>query len=271
MGSDDRSERRVGFERLKAVFYGVKKEEPKLEAEVANQILENVFETCRMEPCTVPLTVLEAYSNYRTERFSLQRVIIVVMMVLFCLLPFLFVAPSFALQEGKEEQKGHPTYQVDVDTFLPISSVVAEVDGKNVPVYEVGENRYSVIPTLNGEMTVTVILKNKQYIERKVPVDNVDRKAPTVLSNEMVDGRVYLYLQEDDSGVDAARIEIFGISGAEYTEFSYDEEMKCLSIPFPAESVNIFIPDKAENVLQLVLTVEEPEDGEAHSPVNSND
>lgn len=106
---------------------GLKKDGQRLDAESAGQILENVFEFCRMEPCKVPLEVLESYSNYRTERFYLQRVAIVVMMVLFCLLPFLFVMPTFSLDGGEPNGLGQPTYRVEVDTFLPISRVTAQI------------------------------------------------------------------------------------------------------------------------------------------------
>ena len=68
-----------------------KSTEPQLDLDDASKILENIFAANQVEPNTIPLDVLTAYSNYRKERFSLQRTVLVVVMVLFLLLPFLFM------------------------------------------------------------------------------------------------------------------------------------------------------------------------------------
>ena len=61
--------------------------DPKLDALAATKLLENVFEECNVEPNTVPMEALSAYSGYRKERFFLQRLILVIAIVLFMLLP----------------------------------------------------------------------------------------------------------------------------------------------------------------------------------------
>ena len=73
--------------------------EPQLDIEIANKILEQAFEVNQMEPNTIPLEVLASYSQYRRERFTLQRTILVIVMALFILLPFLFVPPSITIHE----------------------------------------------------------------------------------------------------------------------------------------------------------------------------
>ena len=66
---------------------------PQLDIEAAGRILAQAFEANQMELNTIPLEVLASYSNYRRERFTLQRTILVIIMTLFLLLPFLFVPP----------------------------------------------------------------------------------------------------------------------------------------------------------------------------------
>ena len=66
-----------------SIFQKTVEHQPELRLEDARRILRNVFEENNVEPNSVPLEVLTAYSNYRKERFSLQRIIIVIIMVLF--------------------------------------------------------------------------------------------------------------------------------------------------------------------------------------------
>ena len=56
---------------------------PQLDPETASRILEQTFEANEMEKNTIPLEVLASYSNYRRERFSLQRMLLIVIMLLF--------------------------------------------------------------------------------------------------------------------------------------------------------------------------------------------
>ena len=41
----------------------------------AEQILSNVFSACSREPNSIPLEALTSYSNYRKERYALQRTV----------------------------------------------------------------------------------------------------------------------------------------------------------------------------------------------------
>ena len=107
---------------------------PKMDAASATRILENVFDECEMKPNSVPIEALSAYSSYRKERFALQKTIIVIAMILFLLLPFLFISPSFKVGRSETGERNLPVYTVDVGSVLPVRSVVATLDGKPLPV-----------------------------------------------------------------------------------------------------------------------------------------
>ena len=78
-------------------FFKSKKKQPALDDETAALMLGNIFNACEKEPNTVPLSVLTSYSNYRRERFLLQKVILLIVFLLFCTLPFWFVPASFTV------------------------------------------------------------------------------------------------------------------------------------------------------------------------------
>jgi len=65
----------------------------------AEHILSNVLAACGRTPNSVPLEALTSYSNYRKERYALQRSLILLVLVLFLLLPLLFIAASISVTQ----------------------------------------------------------------------------------------------------------------------------------------------------------------------------
>lgn len=88
---------------------------PQLSFEEASRILERAFEANEMENNSIPLEVLASYSSYRKERFTLQRTILVIIMMLFILLPLLFIPAAFTV--NMDETPGR--------NFNPVSRNVA--------------------------------------------------------------------------------------------------------------------------------------------------
>ncbi len=229
--------------------------QPALDHEVVCQMLETIFEECGREPNTVPVEVLASYRNYRRERYAFQKVVLVIILLLFFMLPMLFMTPVCSISDSDVSEKGQPIYHVSVNTFLPISRVTATIEGRNVPVYETGNCAFSIEPTLNGKMTVTVTLANKQYTVEEVMVNAVDRDPPQLTSNRKDKNFIYLYFSDADSGIDYENISIKNLDGEELDIASYNEETGCVKLAYPKESLNIFVPDVCGNQLQLVLTM----------------
>lgn len=230
---------------------------PVLDEKTASQMLENIFDACEVEPNSVPLSVLTSYSNYRRERFLLQRLLLVIIMLFFCLVPLLFITPDIQVNSQDSGPKGKPSYELAVNSLIPVSRITATVDGNHVPVYEVGDKTYSVEPTSNGTMTVTVTLKNRQFATESFNVTGADTSSPIVLSDRQEGDLVYLYISDPDSGVDYEGISAIDIDGKEIQPASYDESENYVVFEHPEKSLNIYIPDKVGNTLHLILTVKE--------------
>lgn len=222
----------------------------------AARLLETVFQEASIEPNTIPLEVLMSYSNYRRQRFSFQRVTLIIMMALFCLLPFLFIAPEVHMEETRTVEQYLPIYEITVDTVFPsVAWISADIGGMNLPVYETGDNVFSIQPTLNGEMDVTVALTNHQYKTLSVTVSDVDLKAPTLLGSTLQNGILLLHLDDDVSGIDYEGIYATDDTGKTCYPVSFDKENQTVAFENPGDSLNIFVPDNSKNMLQLVLTV----------------
>lgn len=229
--------------------------EVSIDLDTAGKILENVFEKSQVEPNSVPLEVLTSYSSYRKERFALQRTALIVIMVLFLLLPMLFIAPSFTLEEPEDGYDSSQVYTVTVDNFLPIARVTASIDGHNVPVYEVDAHVYSIEPATNGRMTVTVTLFNQQTMTKYVDVGNVDADAPVLVSNDYDGETIYLNLSDADSGINFDDIKAIDSKGNTLTPIYCDESTGRVGFTYPEESMNVYISDNAGNTLQLVISL----------------
>lgn len=228
---------------------------PQLDLETASRILEHAFEANQMETNTIPLDVLVSYSNYRRERFTLQRTILVVIMTLFLLLPLLFIPSSFTVERIDTDTPYNPVFRLEVDSFMLVERVSASIDGSNIPVYETDAHVYSIEPTKNGQMAVTVTLANKQTRTEYIDVTAVDREVPVVTSCERDEERIYLYLSDWDSGVDFPAIQAVNLSGAPVIPDSINPATGCVIFTEVTDSLNVFVPDLAGNKLQIVLTI----------------
>ncbi|MCR5468872.1 MAG: hypothetical protein K6F37_07925 [Lachnospiraceae bacterium] len=183
-------------------FFENNKNVPSLDSEHADKMLGYIFEEADVEPNTIPMSELEAYSNYRMEKFTLQRIILIIALAVFIALPMLFVLPQFTVTTKNDTVRGLPEYTINISTRLKVSSVTAVIGGESLPVYEVDSNKYTVEPIFNGTMTVTVELFNGQKAERQVGVSTVDSVAPQVLGSEIEGKNIKVFLKDKGIGVD---------------------------------------------------------------------
>lgn len=227
-----------------------------LDFETAQQILEQAFEANQMEANSIPLEVLASYSNYRRDRFTLQRTILVIIMALFLLLPFLFVPSSFTVTEDHTLARNYnPVYRLEVNSFMLVERVNATIDGYNIPVYEVDAHVYSIEPSRNGRMEVTVTLTNRQTRTEYIDVTTVDREVPVATSCIKEGNLIYLYLSDGESGVDFSAIQAVDLNGQEVSPVSVDESTGCITFSDEEDTLNVYIPDLAGNKLQLILSI----------------
>lgn len=230
-----------------------RKKEMELSQTAASQMLSNIFEACDYEENKVPMEVLISYSQYRRERYYL-RWLILGFLVLFLMVPILFVTPEVEISE-LNASTGSPILQVEATSWLPIDRVTAVTGEYSLPVYEVSQGVYQVIPNRNGVVKVTVVLKNRQYTEKEYLVDSVDVEPPVLVGSQRDGDMLKLYFQEEDGQINFEGIYAVDPSGKKVYPVSYDELSNCVVFRYPDTNLNIFVADEFENVLQLVLTI----------------
>lgn len=233
---------------------------PELSTDAAGKLLVNVFESCDVQPSNLPIETLTSYSEYRRERFSLQKYILLIVFVVFLILPLFFIAPKLSLTLKSFDD--YPTYELAVDSaFIPVSRVSAAVDGKPVSVYENDARVFSITPTENGTLNVHVTLSNRQYNVVDTVVEDIDVQSPVFLGSSKGDDTLTLFVSETGSGLNPDNIYCITVSGEIIRPVSIDLEGQSVVFPFPDESFTVFISDLKENTLQLVVTVAGKSDG----------
>ena len=218
----------------------------------AQQILSGVFAACRREPNSVPLEALTAYSNYRKERYALQRTIVVLMLILFLLVPLLFMAARVQITLVNPDGMSNPVYAATVHSRIPIQQIQAELDGQTVPLYEVAPGEYTLAPRDNGKLHLRVTLLNRQMTDVDFTVLSADSDVPALLSTEFDDDCIHLTVQ-DASGLDCDAITAIGEDGEITSPLRCDADSGRITLPYPQKTVRVRIPDMRGNTLEVLL------------------
>ena len=233
----------------------MEKEKALIDAADATRILGSVFEEAGVEPNTVPMQALTAYSSYRRERFVLLKTALVIAIILFLLLPFMFIPPRYEVTKTDMGDRKLPVYSVDVKSLLPVRSVVASMDGRPLPVYEEDRKHYTIEPTRNGKLEVTVGLFNHQQKSHIVEVTTVDAEGPK-LTGSSTDGKtVTLKVEDEGIGVDYEGVYAHDGSGTLIKPVSYDKDKGEVVFAYPKEKIDVYIPDNIGNTLHISMKI----------------
>lgn len=226
---------------------------PQLSPRTAEQMLENIFLICNKAPNTVSLKTLTAYSNYRKERFSMQRTVIIILLVLFLMLPFLFISTDVTITPVETAENENPLYRITLSSGMPVRHISASINGVTQPIYEDEDGGYTLQPGRNGKLTVDVMLINRQKAQTTASVTGVDFGLPQLQRVRRSGGNVMLFFADAVSGINAAGIAVTDEWGGS-VPFQYDTDTGCLTVLHCDENLNIDVPDGRGNVLHLVLS-----------------
>ena len=215
-----------------------------------SEILDSVFSACGDEGNTIPMETISSYAVYRKERFTLQRVILAMALLVFMMLPLLFILPSYTVKIEETGIRGLPVYTVTVDSFLPVGKVLANIRDHELPVYEAGAKEFTVEPTRNGSMDISVELVNHQSVKTEYDVTAVDAEGPKLIDNKTIKDGFVLKVSDTGIGVDYREIYAVSASGKTYYPVSASEEDGVV-FEYPTETWDIYIPDHIGNTLHL--------------------
>ena len=220
---------------------------PTLDTQTANQLLNNVFEACNMEPNSIPVEVLESWGNYKKPAFDFGKMISYIFILLLILLPLLFFHPNISAKRINVDSATDAIYNISVQTLLPVKSVSATLDGEPVALIGKNSKEYTASLTKNGTLTIIAKSFNGQETCHSYEVTHLDTDKPVFIHSYTQGNQVFLVVQDTFSGINYA-----GITGL--TPTSYDESTGTIAFDIPVEPQSVTIPDNAGNELTLLIS-----------------
>lgn len=227
----------------------------RMKATDAAVILEDVFRACGAKENKVPLEALASYTVYRKERFSMQRSVLTVLMILFAALPLLFFLPEYSVSAASGGTRGLPEYTIDVRSLLPLRSVRAFMGKSALPVYEASARTFTVEPVRNGEMKIEVELINRQSVSTVQTVTEADCSAPRLLDSKVTAQEVVLHVEDEGIGVRFRGVYALNPAGEKILPLRWEEESGEIVFGRPKENLDVYIPDHIGNTLHLAMTL----------------
>lgn len=217
-----------------------------------SEILDKVFVTCGKDPNDLPMETLSSYAVYRKERFTFQRAVIAMAIFVFMMLPLLFILPGYTVKVDEKGERGLPVYTVDVSSILPVGKVLASIRDHDLPVYEAGSKEFTVEPTRNGMLNISVELVNRQSVNSSHEVTAVDDKAPELISSGTEGDTLVVKVKDSGIGVDYREIYAVGKSGKVYRPTTADDKGGII-FDYPEEPWDLYVPDHIGNTLHLAV------------------
>ncbi len=227
---------------------------PDFPVEDANRLLEYVFFEEGQEENTIPLETLIEYNQYRERRYGLLRFFNLFVILAVLIAPVSLIKPSFELVQNHDYYlRGRIRYDITFDSPLPVDTITAKIGSTETPVYQSGRNTYYILPTANGKLVVTANYINRRQVTQQATVTDVDREVPVLTDNVIRDNEIVLYVKDEGSSIDYDRIIALDDSK------NVIEPTSCTSIigevifPLKESVLHVYIPDRAGNVLHLVI------------------
>lgn len=143
------------------------------------QLLYNILDILGMEQNTVPLRDLRIYMDYRRHKSRTMTAAALALAVLIFAAPLFLIRPEVTMKKTESsDEAGRPVYTVRVSSLPEVYSVRASIDQVQMPVYQEGASLYTVRPTREGTMTVTVTAWNRRSTSLTAAVDRDGAQPP---------------------------------------------------------------------------------------------
>lgn len=223
---------------------------PQLDPEIANNMLQNVFQACGQKPNVTPLHLFESNAKYHLAQFSLKKMAQVAIIVTTCATPGVLITPDFTVTEITQSAYA-PIYEINVDSWLPIDHVSATLNGKAVSLNTPDTHLFTVEPDTNGDLCITVSLINGRSASRTVQVTGADSTAPTVSVEQLTADYILVHVADTGSGLDYDTIHGTDAAGNYILPGSIDRETGMVMFPYTRSELTIHIRDLIGNQVQL--------------------
>lgn len=221
----------------------------------ANKLLNQIITDSQSKRYHTVTSSINGSDHSKQNYFRYAAIVCCVLLLLMFFIPgTLTPAPISRVSSSPMENSGSATISFQVNSLVPPRSISALLNDKPVKVEQESYQGYSVNVQENGYLLLQVESITGKTSSQNLLINNLDDTAPKIVRHENSGSSVIIYVTDDDTGVDFAKIRAYNPDTSEQVlPTSFNEEEGYVVFNYPQSAVYIEIPDKAENKITYVL------------------
>lgn len=222
----------------------------------ADRILNQIITDSKESRALLGAGTGKSIRRYWKSLFPTAVAVVSMLVVIMYLLPGTVTpAPISEVEAEPQQDASSVTVNFQINSLVPLKDVSAQLNHQPVPVKQESYQGYSVKVEENGYLLLEVETITGKKSTQDMIIDSLDCEAPTVVSHEMKDGKIILYLSDGEgSGIDYEAINAYDPNtSAKVLPDSFSETDGYVAFAYPETAVYIEIPDKAGNQVTFVL------------------
>lgn len=229
-----------------------KKQPKELSKENAQQVLNNVLGACNMPPNTLPLELLEENIKHKRLLTVLPRVLAILAIVAFLILPFLYLEANVNCKVIPQEGN-RISVETTVTTLVPVRGVSFTLNGSPLE-YSQLNNVYTVETQASGEFVARITTWDGKTVEQTMPLQLPSVVKPSITDHSYTANTFTFTVVQGSFAVDFDGIYAINPAGERQLPSSVDQASGKVVFEQVDSTYNFFIPDIQGNVLQAVLS-----------------
>lgn len=229
---------------------------PPLTSDIREHMITDILSSVGAPEMQKPIQDIIHYNNYRKLRARLIRAILIIVLSASAVSPLLFSKPHCSVKMATSGNTSSQIIQLSVKSMMPITSVTAMVNGELMPVSRKSRSRYTIQPTRNGKMTITVTTANGRTDTLTQNITDVDDEPPQVTASRYAYGILSLTLSDNSQTISKSAVSLSDDDGNIYNPTHYSAQTNCFDYKVPSHHTYILqAEDPNGNVLWTYVHV----------------
>lgn len=188
-------------------------------------------------------------------RYFSKRIAVLVLGVIALIFTVFFLTSPLDIQNVQTSKlsPGNERISFNIDHSFWANSVNASLNNSPIPVTQT-DSGYYVDVSDNGVLLLEVETVSHVRSQTEIVINSIDDEAPHIQTHMQNGNEIIIYLSDGDGeGIDWDAITITNLSGQALPLTAYDPDESYIILPYPSESIYIYVPDHAGNTLTALL------------------
>lgn len=188
-------------------------------------------------------------------RYFSKRIAILVLGVIALVFTAHFLTSPLDVQniQTSKLSPGNERISFNINHSFWTNSVNASLNNSPIPVTQT-DSGYYVDVFDNGILLLEVETISHVRSQTEIMINSIDDEAPHIQTHMRNDNEIIIYLSDGEGeGIDWEAITATSLSGQTLIPTAYDPDESYIILPYPSESIYIYVPDHVGNILTALL------------------